>query len=525
MLALTLLCAASAYVASQFLPRTYASEARVVVGQSLSSANPGVQQLQVAQRLTETYATLAQTRPVLERVIARVGLPWSTDELEDVVSVRTLQEVNVIVITAASDNPDVAAAIANGLAEELIAASPAIQGQQRDLEDFLRRDLAAAQNQIETMQAQLDSLAALPDRTPEQEAQLQTLQNRLVGAREVFGRLLDQLANASSNRLTVIDPAVPAARPASPNVLLNTLLGGAIGLLVALALAFLIDYLDDTVKTAEEIAQVTGLPTLGFVSQFRGESAKLALYRLVALMFPRSQSAESFRSLRTNIEFASIDAPLGVILVTSAVPAEGKTTIAANLAIVLAQTGKRVLLLDGDLRKPGVHDLFNLPNDFGLTNVIRKTGALGIHQTEVDGLSVLPTGPLPPNPAELIGSDRMKSTLLALREKHDVIVIDSPPLVAVTDAALLARLSDATLLVVRARRTRSEALRRGWDALSKVHAPVIGAVLNGLPRTNDEMYYGYYPQPKRLPPDAELWSTNKTLRRFRSADDQPAARA
>jgi succinoglycan biosynthesis transport protein ExoP len=513
-LAFTILGTASGFGASQVIPPSYDASATIVVGQSLSSANPDYQQLQVAQQLASTYAAVATTRPILERVIAKVNLTgWKPEDLQKVVSVQALQGVNLLVISASDPSPDRAAAIANELANELIAASPGIQGQQHDLQDVLQQDLTATQQQIDQMQAQVDALVNLPSRTTEQQAQLDALQASLVTARQTYSSLAAQLSSASSNQLSLIEPAVAPDKPASPSMPLDTLLGVFLGLFLGLGLSAVLDYVDDTVTSGQEAEDVTKASTLGVVNRFPG-SRREPLYSVVSLVFPRSPAAEAFRALRTNLEYVSVDETVDSILVTSSVPGEGKSTVAANLAVVLAQGGRKTLLVDADLRNPSIHEMFRFPNNVGLTTVLRNNSRASapLHVTEVVGLSVLLSGPAPPNPSELLGSERMRTVLSSLRESFDVIVLDSPPLTAVTDAAILSRLASGTLLVVRARKTRRATVRLGRDALAKVSAHLLGVVVNDVGKEAAPSYYGYYgqkPEAARVPP--KLWSPGKVV--------------
>jgi capsular exopolysaccharide synthesis family protein len=218
------------------------------------------------------------------------------------------------------------------------------------------------------------------------------------------------------------------------------------------------------------------------------------MYRLALLLYPRSAAAEGYRSLRTNLEFASVDSPIETLLVTSAMPGEGKTVTAANLAIVFAQAGRRVLLVDADLRKPGVHTPFNIVNGRGLTTMLRgvETDVASLaHQTEEDNLRVLTAGPLPPNPAELLGSQRMRAVMDLLKADADLVIFDSPPLEAVTDSAILSSLVDGTLLVVDTARSRRRAVRLAREALERAGAKVLGAVLNRVPAPSG-VGYDYY---------------------------------
>jgi capsular exopolysaccharide synthesis family protein len=277
-------------------------------------------------------------------------------------------------------------------------------------------------------------------------------------------------------------------------VLLNTVLAALVGLLLAIGVAFFMEYLDDTLKSPQEVEAASGLPTLGTIIRMKGDENRSPIYRLAAVLYPRSPAAEGYRTLRTNIEFASVDGPTKSILITSAIPGEGKTTTAANLAVVLAQTGHSTLLLDADLRKPGVHRMFDLQNAQGLTNLLRSDDARVedvMHATEQEHLSVITTGPLPPNPAELLGSTRMQTVMERLAGRVEFVVVDSPPLQAVTDAAILSSLVDGTVLVVDAGRTRSGAVRNGRETLAKVGARVLGVTLNRMSKTMSDDYYYY----------------------------------
>ena len=229
----------------------------------------------------------------------------------------------------------------------------------------------------------------------------------------------------------------------------------------------------------------------------KGDKARKEIYRLAVLLYPRSGIAEAYRALRANIEFASVDGTIGTLLVTSAVPGEGKTVTAANLAVAFAQAGRHVLLVDADLRKPGAHLMFGLPNAHGLTSMLLNTElSLGdIAQiTEVANLRVLTTGPLPPNPAELLGSQRMRALLERLKASEDLLIFDGPPLGAVTDSALLSSFLDGTIMVIDTARGRRRAVRSGREALTRAGANVLGAVLNRVPARahSDADYYGSY---------------------------------
>jgi capsular exopolysaccharide synthesis family protein len=207
------------------------------------------------------------------------------------------------------------------------------------------------------------------------------------------------------------------------------------------------------------------------------------LDHLITIADPRSPVSEAYRTLRTNLDFSSLDKPIKTMLVTSAGPEEGKSTVLANLAVTTAQAGKRVILVDCDLRRPTLHNIFNLKNDVGLTTMVVDDAAMEsppLRDTGVEGLQLVSSGPLPPNPSELLGSRRMEEIIAALLERADVVLFDAPPVVAVTDAAVLATKVDGVLLVVNAGGTKRDYARTAKARLEKVNANLLGAVLNNV---------------------------------------------
>lgn len=494
-----LLAGATAFAVSSLQQKTYEGRATIIVGQSLSASNPDYTQLLVAQGLAETYASIAKTRPIMEAVIEELGLEDSPGLLGDRVRVEVPAETSFLIVYARDPDPAQAAAIANEVGNQLIAASPAIQGREgSEFQASVDADLAAIRSLIESTQERHDALANVESRTPAQEAELGALEERLISLRTTYATLLSFSTGGASNILTVVEPAAPPTMPVAPTPVLNTLLAAILALLAVAGVAFLSDQLDDSVKDADTIQEVTQLSTLGAIARMRGERGRSEIYRLVTLLYPRSSTAESYRTLRTNVEFAAVDAQVRTLLVTSASPGEGKTVTAANLAVVFAQAGRRVLLVDADLRRPAVHRIFDVPNTIGLTTMLRDEGARPeavVRATEQANLFVLTTGPLPPNPAELLGSHRMQLVLESLRQHADMVIFDSPPLQAVTDAAVLSTFVDGTILVLRAGHTRRGTVRRAREALARAGANVLGAVLNQVTVKDTLHYPSYYGEP------------------------------
>jgi succinoglycan biosynthesis transport protein ExoP len=514
LVACVVLAGGAAFLATSRLPNVYEAKATLIVGQSLTAVNPDYNQLLASQRLSTTYAIVATTRPILDKVIKQLGLAVAADELRGRVVADIPQNNTLLTITARDADPAGAAAIANALADQLIAASPAIQGHQADVQSSIDADVKATQDQIKATQAQVDALTAVSDRTAQQEQQLQTIDGRLVILRSTYASLLSYASVNASNLLSVVEPAVAPISPVSPKPLLYALLAAILGLLLGAAIVFLIEYLDDTIKNSDDVREVVGLPTLGAVTRMKGDRGRKEIYRLVTLLYPRSATAEAYRTLRTNTEFASVDAPIRTLLVTSSITGEGKTVTAANLAVAFAQAGRRVVLVDADLRKPGVHLVFDLPNAQGLTTLLRSDevslDAIA-HPTEQANLRVVTTGPLPPNPGELLSSQRMRVILDRLVANGDLLIFDGPPLQAVTDSAILSSVTDGTLLVVDAGRSHRGAVRQGREALAKAGANVFGAVLNGVPARDQVDYYGgYYDSEEGAPKREQGTETSPT---------------
>jgi len=295
---------------------------------------------------------------------------------------------------------------------------------------------------------------------------------------------------ARTGTVSVVEPAVPPTTPVKPRVTLNMMLGMIAGLLVAAGLVFVMEYLDDTVKGEQDVERVAGLTTLGMVVRFGRKESR----QLLGGYGSRSPAAESYRAIRTSVQFATMDRRGQVLLVTSPNAGDGKSTTAANLAVTMASAGKRVILVDADLRKPTLHQVFNLENRVGLTSALLSGNGTRsyIQPSGFDNLSVLASGPLPPNPSELLSSPRMRDLVDALRRETDVVVMDSPPALVVTDATLLSALADGTILVAEAGHTRSAALRQAADGLSRATDRLLGVILNKVGRRGAPSYYHYY---------------------------------
>jgi succinoglycan biosynthesis transport protein ExoP len=333
--------------------------------------------------------------------------------------------------------------------------------------------------------------------------------------RQLYQDLLQRLKEAGvsaglrSSNIRVVDVARTPTYPIKPDVRKNILLGFLFGLVCGLGLAFVLESLDTSIRNMEEVSAISTLPALGTIplqisknghSRKRLKTVSLEIEKsespaLVTYVRPKSESAEAYRALRTSILLSSFGAPPKVILVTSALPQEGKTTISANSALVLAQRGSRVLLIDADLRRPGIDKLFGFRSRGGLSSVISgvdKIDDVMVPFTRVPNLWIMPAGPIPPQPAELLGSSVMKDHITRWRNEFDHIIIDTPPCLSVTDAVVLSPEADRVILVARSGKTTKFALRRACDLLLQVNARIMGIVLNALDlRSGDAYYYTY----------------------------------
>jgi succinoglycan biosynthesis transport protein ExoP len=293
-----------------------------------------------------------------------------------------------------------------------------------------------------------------------------------------------QLANAR-----VVDAAIRPRKPIRPNRPMNMALGLSFGLLLGLAIAFLQEHLDNSVKTPDQIEREFGLPTLGMLGDMReGED------RVISKSRPQAALAEALRMVRASLQFACVDGQLQSLVVTSAVPGEGKSTIAANLALVMAQKGLRVVLVDADMRSPRQHRIFELPNTVGLSSVIvgQSTIEDAAHVHPDANLMILTSGPMPPNPAELLESSRARDLVQQLKASCDMVIFDSPPCTTMVDGSALASQVDGAILVVRAGHTPRAAVARACQVLRETGTRLLGTILNRVSAQTDQYYYYAY---------------------------------
>lgn len=387
-----------------------------------------------------------------------------------------------------------------------------IQIERKKVAAHLRTDYLAAVQREDLLRGALDRQKQEANQLNESAIEYSLLKRDLESNRNLYEGLLQKLKEAGvtaglrSNNFRIVDAARVPSAPAEPNIPRNLSLALALGLITGVCLAFLLEHLDNTVRTPEQAQAISALPSLGMIplgsKTARAMSARRRLtlaaskeaVELITQSRPQSQMAESYRALRTSLLLASLGGPPKVILVTSALPQEGKTTTSINCAIALAQKGARVLLVDGDLRRPSIHKTLGMGPSAGLSNVL--TGNADIETAMVcsailPNLFVLAAGTPPPNPAELLASSDMRDLLAHLGQEYDHIVIDTPPTLSVTDAVVLSTTADAVVLVIRSGQTTRQALRRARNLLTHVNAKVAGVLLNAVDLKSPDYYYYY----------------------------------
>jgi capsular exopolysaccharide synthesis family protein len=385
--------------------------------------------------------------------------------------------------------------------------------------ESVQEEFTTAQSHVELLQQALDKQKADTNDLAEKLVQYHILQHDAESNKQLYDGLLQKLKEAGitaglrSSNIRVVDPALAPASPSRPQKARNILLAVLVGLVGGIGLALFREYLDNTVKSPDDIESLTGLPSLAVVPSLPGlrtthnrfsrlareaapQSASGPRVELLSYIQPKSQISEAFRALRTSLLLSQADHPPQVILVTSALPREGKTTAAVNLAVTLAQLGDRTLLMDSDLRKPGIRRALNLTigKEVGLSSYLAGVSTLDevtIPHPTINNLVALTTGPVPPSPADLLSSHRMREAIVELRHRFKFIVIDSPPVMAATDAVILSALTDGVLLVVRSGETPKEAFTRTRDLLAAVKCRLLGVVLNAVDSSAPDYYYSY----------------------------------
>ena len=441
----TFACIAIAIFIAIYTPPLYESSTIVLVSErqptEKAELNYGSYEgLLMSERLAKTYSEMMLTQAIAAKVVKRLGLKVTPTELTSRIAAEPVQDTNLIKLTATDKDP-------------------------------LRAQRIAGMT-VKVFSEELSGFKSMND--------------------------TESPSGSHLIKVNVVEPATLPTKPVRPKPLLNVLLATLVGAIASSGVAVTAEYLDVSIKSSEDLERAIDVPVLGSIP--RSSTGK----GLEVISQSSSMAAEAYRSLRTNLQYFNFDGTLRVIAIASAVSGEGKTTVACNLAAVMAESGKRVMLLSCDLRRPRVHELFRIPNDVGLSHVLIGLADLDdvlVTPNEVgrfnDRLKIVTSGPIPPNPVELLSSRRMAGALKRAKEIADAVILDCPPVIPVTDAAVLAPLVDGFLLVAQAGKTDRNSIVRALDALGKVSARVLGSVLNcSRPAASYGYSYGYSEEPR-----------------------------
>lgn len=494
-LLLTLIAAGIGYGYSQIQERVYRANTSVLVGQSIQATQLDSRDILTSERLALTYADIARRQPVLDGVIVSKNLPYTWQNLRSRVRVTLVPDTQLLEIRVEASSPEEAILIADELAQQLILISPAsLQNREDEAATlFVRQRIQELQTKIEAGQIKLDELAEDLVTSRDQKEQIQDeindLEGLIVDWENTYTRFLDFVGREDlSNYIAVVDRAHAQQTPVRPSIRLNTLIAGLVGLVLALGIIFVVEFLDDTVKTLDDVSQDLNLTPLGTVSLTDDRNFR---ENMIVKKDPFSPESESYRMIRNNIQFMFIDNPGRIIMVTSPTAGDGKSTTAINLAIAMAHNEQKTVIVDADLRAPILHEVFGVSGGGGLTDQLRQPDSqikVHLRGTEIDGLLLLPAGEPPPNPSELLGSQRMEKMVESLMSETEMIVFDSPPVTTVADAAILSRRVDGVVLVISAGATRRDVARQAVFNLQQAGANVLGVVLN----RSTEKRRGYY---------------------------------
>ncbi len=487
--------AVSYYFASNQLD-LYQAKATIMVGTNLQNPDPDPWQMNLSNTLAHAYAELVKQGPVVEAVIERLGLERTPEQLAAQIGTWIYSGAHLLEIQVTDTNPEASALIANALADELIRRSPASGGSDPEQQEFIRDQLEELQAKIKSASGQINDLtASLSELTSA--AEIQDAQGRIAALEGVkstyqatYADLLDSYRAESPNVLSLFDPAVVPQWPLPSKTELIVAVAGAAGLVLALGAIFLMEYLDTSLRWERDgVQSILELPVLGAIPQLSRRAA-------LSSSNPLSPVAEGVRALRTNVFLIHPDRPFRTLLFTSPGPSEGKSFVLANLAVVLASAGNRVIAVDADLRRPSLHEFFDRPNVTGLADVLsdyevdgENSSSIPLQETDFDNLYLLSAGRPPTDPATLLTSPRFPALLESLRDQGDVILIDSPPVLGPPDATVVATLTEGTILVVSVGLTKRELIQQARDQLlAQSGVDLLGLAINRA-KLNGSYYY------------------------------------
>jgi polysaccharide biosynthesis transport protein len=489
--AATLIAAGSSFVYTFLQPSVYESRTTLFVGSGIKDPNPSSNQVFLAQQLAQTYADIAGRKPIQQATMDALNAEWLP-----YYTVQVAPNTQVVEIKVIDQDPIFARDFAAMLSQQLILQGPAGQAEHNrqlfvDTQlEKLQVSITETEDEVVQKQQELANLFSARE-IANIENQIDALDKKLTTMQSNYAALLATTQRGAANTLSVLEPANLPDEPISSRLLINVLVAAVVGFVLAAGGAYLIEYLDDSLKDIEDAKQLFGLPMLATVPEMEAEDDADKLIMLSNAPHP---AAEAYRMLRTNLQFASVDRSLRLLLVTSPSPEDGKSLTAANLSAAFTRAGKRVILVDADLHRPSQQRFFHVRNNIGLTLSLfdQQTPVENLLQeTTIPGLRILSAGPLPPNPAEMLSSKRMQEILCDLRDLADIVIIDSPPVSAVSDAMILSTYVDAVLLVTRASKTSRTVAKKTLNSLQQVRAYIVGVVYNGVDEFDSNYSYDY----------------------------------
>ncbi len=492
LIAATVVAAISTFITLRQQPTLYQAKTTLMIGRAIDDPNPSSGEFFLAQQLASAYADVANRKPVRDATMEALGL----DALPQYYA-QAIPQTQLIEILVTDFVPLRAQVVANELANQLIQMSPTGErSEEQARQEFidqqlndLQAQIVKAQDDITALQETLGTINSASELADTQN-QIAVLQQKLTTLQATYATLLSNTQQGATNTLIVVESAELPTAPLGPNKIMLVMLAAGIGFILAAGAIYLLDYLDDTLKTPEDITRALGLPVLGFIGETRDPSDDSR--KLHVSKYPRSHISEAYRSLRANLKFLSDEKPIRSLLITSTNIGAGKTSVASNLAAVFAQGGKRVILLDADLRRPRIHEYLKIPNDYGLTDVIQNglNVERAIHELTEERISVIVGGQTTQNPTELLASERMDLVIRKLESTADMVIIDSAPFL-VTDSIFLADKVDGILIVLRPGHVHRKIAQAMVEQLRRADARILGVVLNRIPGSRLGYYEGY----------------------------------
>ncbi|MGI8403737.1 MAG: polysaccharide biosynthesis tyrosine autokinase [Thermomicrobiales bacterium] len=454
----------------------------------------------VSQNLGETYRSLITFTPVMERVVKALDLPYDVDALRAKTTASTVRDTQLVRVAVSDTDPKQAALIANTIASEFTAynsdeANTQIQAQLSGINTQItdtETKLAAVETELTRSNVPANtSNTETQNRINDLRMQQVQLQSRLDTLRQQSATIASD-ASSSQVQVSVSNPATAPKAPYAPRTAFYTLLGAFVGFLIAIGAVALLEYLDNSVNGDTDFAELAGTNLLTSVPVLQKLQPGGA--QVYAITHPHSGAAEAIRLLRANLEFAAAVHPIQKLAITSAGPGEGKSTVTANLGVVMAQAGFKTVIIDADLRRPTQHRIFGIGNEHGLTRLLTHPDIPWTSEAQkvaVPGLMLIPSGPIPPNPSDLLSLDTLSSLLDRVSVDADVLLIDTPPVLAVSDALVVSLKADGVLLLARSGGTRKDSLRNAAAALHQGGIRLVGIVLNQKSEQDGAGYYYY----------------------------------